>query len=837
MPLASPLNLKTWLADNTDRLQPPVNNFCLYSGKDFVVMAVGGPNERSDYHFNETEVHPKSVLEWFYQHKGAMLLRIVEAEEFRDVRIGEGEMFLLPANTPHNPVRFADTVGLVIERVRPDDAIVYSSKNSVAATSMAATKISKKRAAPLAPQNGPALKKVHLDSKAVAAPDKHKPASKHTKKQTLTHAQKEDNKKKLRRKMPVTSDNMVSDDSEEGDGDEWEDIDGGDEEEEEGIEAADDVEPDDGNALRKDTKNASAQSTREAHKARKILHNERRAAKQHADVLAAAKVLWTAARRKESPREQRSRDIAALMEAVRGRVQDLVLKHDASRIVQTLVKHSTQAERDEVAAELKGRYKELAQNKYSKFLVTKLIRNCPSHRASILLEFRGHVVRLLLHREASSVIADAFELYANAYERAMLLHDFYGKEVSLFSTVLGRAAAADEQERVELKKGLAGILEGSDNEKRKRVLAAIKSNLELILNNPEKGAISHAIFHHVMWEYLVQVNELDDEALREKLRRELFEACQEVLAEMVHTRNGSRIVREFIAEGTAKDRKQVVKVLKPHVERICKDDEAQLVLFTALDVIDDTKMTAKSLVAEITARAASLYSSPQGRRALLYLLVPRSPRHFTPAQSVLLAETDVARARTSKKDASLRQEEVRKAASPTLVALLEDASQTEVLIRDPGGSLLVVEIMLCAESDKTKATDSLLRLLQQPYPSPADASSHIIDVPHACRVYKTLLQGGHYSQQTRAVVRAPSSAFSPMQFASTWLKVVGRVNTREMGKGGGAFVLAALVECVQKEGTGEEKAELREWFDETYRKEIEEGEAKGKKVLLNTLGG
>jgi pumilio homology domain family member 6 len=81
-------------------------------------------------------------------------------------------------------------------------------------------------------------------------------------------------------------------------------------------------------------------------------------------------------------------------------------------------------------------------------------------------------MRLLLHREASSVLADAFELYANAYERSILLKDFYGKEATLFTVTLG-----SDEEKERSKKGLKGILDGTEKERRKRILNSIKENL------------------------------------------------------------------------------------------------------------------------------------------------------------------------------------------------------------------------------------------------------------------------------------------------------------------------------------------------------------------------
>jgi 3-hydroxyanthranilate 3,4-dioxygenase len=105
-------NFKQWIEEHRHLLKPPVGNQQVFKdNKDFIVMVVGGPNTRKDFHYNEGE-------EFFYQLEGDMNLRLIEAGKIVDVPIREGEILLLPGKTPHLPQRPANTIGLVIERYR-----------------------------------------------------------------------------------------------------------------------------------------------------------------------------------------------------------------------------------------------------------------------------------------------------------------------------------------------------------------------------------------------------------------------------------------------------------------------------------------------------------------------------------------------------------------------------------------------------------------------------------------------------------------------------------------------------------------------------------------------
>ena len=89
-------NLKAWIEEHRELLKPPVGNKMVWSDSEFLVMVVGGPNRRKDYHVEDGE-------EFFYQVEGDITVRIMEDGKPREIEIKQGEMFLLPAGIPHSP--------------------------------------------------------------------------------------------------------------------------------------------------------------------------------------------------------------------------------------------------------------------------------------------------------------------------------------------------------------------------------------------------------------------------------------------------------------------------------------------------------------------------------------------------------------------------------------------------------------------------------------------------------------------------------------------------------------------------------------------------------------
>ena len=133
-------------------------------------------------------------------------------------------------------------------------------------------------------------------------------------------------------------------------------------------------------------------------------------------------------------------------------------------------------------------------------------------------------------------------------------------------------------------------------------------------------------------------------------------------------------------------------------------------------------------------------------------------------------------------------------------------------------------------TDKTAAVKALSAPLQVPY---AD-DSHILRLPHATRIYKTLLAGGHFDSETSSVEIVDSDLRS--QFAqAVWLAITseeagGESNLRDMVLGDVAFVLIELINALKDEQKVDVSRILGGSVDQ-----IRAGTAKGSSALADLL--
>ena len=111
MKMPNPVHLQEWIEKHRKDLKPPIGNKIVWENAEFVVMMIGGPNSRKDFHIDPSP-------EFFHQIEGDIIIRVIEKGKPKDIHVKEGEMFLLPSKIPHLPIRPKNTLGLVVERKR-----------------------------------------------------------------------------------------------------------------------------------------------------------------------------------------------------------------------------------------------------------------------------------------------------------------------------------------------------------------------------------------------------------------------------------------------------------------------------------------------------------------------------------------------------------------------------------------------------------------------------------------------------------------------------------------------------------------------------------------------
>jgi len=417
---------------------------------------------------------------------------------------------------------------------------------------------------------------------------------------------------------------------------------------------------------------------------------------------------------------------------IKGNVKALVFKHDASRVVQTAVKRGTPQQRKEIAKELKGDYVNMAQSTYGRYLLVKLMYyGDQSTKSQVISEFYGHVRNLIKHREASIVVEDVWQ-YATPKEQERLMREFYGAEFAVFK---------DDSETVT--GNLRKILERAP-EKRAIIM---KSLFDLIKQLVEKDEFIFSIVQRAMLEYISNATPGTSEVT------EFLELVTEHLHEFPFTKPGAAVVQLCITHGTAKDRKAMLKVLKPIIGQLASHESGYRVILSIYECVDDTTLVAKTVLPGLQSRIMDLTRSNIGRIPLLYPFVGRNRRVIHPPAIQVLKDLDHIRQTTSKKDLPQKQAELVNHFAPAFIDVIKTNAMD--LVQDAFGSKFIYEVIFGANYSPTgvprEKVDAALEAVAETAKGDPQDDGHVMHSLGAGRLFKLLVQGGQYDDASKSV--------------------------------------------------------------------------------------
>lgn len=572
---------------------------------------------------------------------------------------------------------------------------------------------------------------------------------------------------------------------------------------------------DDDESAEKDSKDEE-ESAEEDESEKKIADpNKKTSAEQHAEqrkLLAERKLkrksgveveriksLWEKLRVKKPtpPKQVRDKLCDEIWELSKDVIDDLVMKHDSSRVVQTLVKYASAERRDAIIKDLKGNYYKLATSSYGKFLLVKLLHyGSKESRELIINELHGKLRKLMRHKEGAYVAEDLYVLYSTAAQKQQILREFWGAEYAVFKDS-GKGKTINE------------VVDESA-EKRQLIMSNLVGTITASVN---KGSTGFQILHAVMREY-ISVLAADVEKNESQIR-EFIELLAQQFAELVHTQEGSEVASTLIALATAKERKVIVKSLNAHGKELIKNEYGNSVLITLFMTVDDTVLVHKNFSAELFTPelVPELIQGKFSRRPLLYLLKGLDPKFFPPNVREQFAKYEtLAYSKTTKKPQQQRREELQSRALPLLYKSMLESTKPDsttsftTLISVNLAAQFITELILTKTEVeevnnelRPQLVDAIFNLT---FNTDILEDHHLLNkTPFFSRSLKALIQGGDFKwdNEAKKIVAAEDSHIPSVgtDFAQRSADALLAEKTiKDWTVGQGAFVILAVYEVL-----------------------------------------
>ena len=161
----------------------------------------------------------------------------------------------------------------------------------------------------------------------------------------------------------------------------------------------------------KKPKNNEEVATKSSSAQKREMRKERQSHRRHAETVVEAKTLWNKLRLKSNTPEETKELMQQVMKLIRGKVNEIALQHDASRVVQAAVQFGSDAQRKELLSEIvqkENSLAELSKIQYAHFLALKFIRYCAKDRESVKIIVKVSADNMRIQCEAFETVPLTF---------------------------------------------------------------------------------------------------------------------------------------------------------------------------------------------------------------------------------------------------------------------------------------------------------------------------------------------------------------------------------------------------------------------------------------------
>ena len=526
-----------------------------------------------------------------------------------------------------------------------------------------------------------------------------------------------------------------------------------------------------------------------ASSSKRELKHDRQSQRRHADVVGEAKILWNKLRLKTNTAKERRALLDELVPLIQGKANEIALQHDAARVVQAVIQFGTEKERRAILEELcaqPGGFVELCRSQYAHFTALKIIKYCHNDQVCVKMivkALKGSMPKLAVHAIASKVVESLFISFTPR-QKAVLKQEFYGPQFALF--------ASDTLQQQDLVvPTLESNLQVVPDSKDKTILFV----RDLVSKGMNKSLYGYSYFQEILAEYLgvAKPNEI----------RTMSASAADNVIHLLSTRAGTRAAAAFVAYGTAKDRKRIMKSLKGYTRTALLHHDAYLAILRLVQLTDDTVSIEKNLLNELLlspndgkdSNVSSLLDialSDSGSKLLLMLLVAEeslNSKYFDPYELSVLApnptvEENGEEVPTSRKDASVRRKELLKHLREPLIDLCKN--HTGELLRSIPGSLVLREV-----HNAFKSKDVMSAIIEACKRSVAKSTENSGD-DTPLPLFEDI--NGHRTIKNLILSEGSTDSQQDVLFASEFLNAFDSELMDICTSSRGAFVVAALCE-------------------------------------------